>query len=146
MVEVGIDVASATCMIVEHAERFGLAALHQLRGRVGRSTLQSWCFLVFSDTLTDDAKQRLGVMRQTNDGFVIAEKDLQIRGPGEIAGNRQSGFFRLKYGDLSSDLAMIEAARSDADEILAADPGLIGLEASVIRRVLACSDSEGTYS
>lgn len=146
VVEVGIDVASATCMVVEHAERFGLAALHQLRGRVGRSTLQSWCFLVFSDILTDDAKQRLGVMRQTNDGFVIAEKDLQIRGPGEITGNRQSGFFRLKYGDLSSDLAMIEAARSDADETLAADPGLIGLEDSVIRRVLACSDSEGAYS
>lgn len=136
VVEVGIDVGNATCMVIEHAERFGLAALHQLRGRVGRSSLQSWCFLVFSENLTDDAKARLKVMKETNDGFVIAEKDLEIRGPGEITGNAQSGFFRLKYGNLVSDLPMIEAARTDADAILATDPGLISADNAVIRRYL----------
>ena len=88
VVEVGVDVPNATCMVVEHAERFGLAALHQLRGRVGRGKHQSYCFLVYDDALTDEAKQRLKVLHQTNDGFEIAEEDLRIRGPGDIAGRR----------------------------------------------------------
>lgn len=133
VVEVGIDVPTATCMVVEHADTFGLSALHQLRGRVGRSTLQSWCFLGFEDTISDDGKKRLSVLKRTNDGFEIAEEDLKIRGPGEITGLRQSGFNNLKYADLEKDLNMMVMARDEVSKILAQDPGLINLENAVIR-------------
>ena len=138
VVEVGIDVPNATCMVVEHSENFGLSALHQLRGRVGRSTLQSWCFLAYEDSITEDGKKRLSVLRRTNDGFEIAEEDLKIRGPGELSGLRQSGFLHLKYADLEKDVSMMAMARDEVDRILASDPGLISLENSVIRQVLAC--------
>lgn len=134
VVEVGIDVPTATCMVVEHADTFGLSALHQLRGRVGRSTLQSWCFLGFEDTISDDGKKRLSVLKSTNDGFVIAEEDLKIRGPGEITGLRQSGFNNLKYADLEKDLNMMVKAREEVSKILSEDPGLINLENAVIRQ------------
>ena len=137
VVEVGIDVPNATCMVVEHSENFGLSALHQLRGRVGRSSLQSWCFLAYEDTITEDGKKRLSVLRRTNDGFEIAEEDLKIRGPGELSGLRQSGFLHLKYADLEKDVSMMSMARDEVDRILASDPGLISLENSVIRQVLA---------
>ena len=136
VVEVGIDVADATCMIVEHAQLFGMSALHQLRGRVGRSTIQSWCFLVFDDNLTEDGKNRLRVMKKSNDGFYIAEQDLVIRGPGEITGVKQSGFLHLHYSDLNEDLPIIEKAREDVDKILSYDPGLLVAENSIIRKVL----------
>ena len=138
VVEVGIDVPNATCMVVEHSENFGLSALHQLRGRVGRSTLQSWCFLAYEDSITEDGQKRLSVLRRTNDGFEIAEEDLKIRGPGELSGLRQSGFLHLKYADLEKDVSMMAMARDEVDRILASDPGLISLENSVIRQVLAC--------
>ena len=125
VVEVGIDIPDATCMIIEHAERFGLAALHQLRGRVGRSDLQSYCFLVFEPSLSEDGKERLKVMRETNDGFLIAEKDLQIRGPGEMSGNKQSGFLKLKFASITEDQDILEAARYEAEIILRDDKGLI---------------------
>ena len=137
VVEVGIDIPNATCMVIEHADRFGLSALHQLRGRVGRSELQSYCFLVFSEQLSDDAKQRLRVMKESNDGFYIAEQDLLIRGPGELTGTKQSGFLRLHYASLTEDLELIELARKEADKILETDPGLITEENSIIREVLA---------
>lgn len=137
VVEVGIDIPNATCMVIEHADRFGLSALHQLRGRVGRSDLQSYCFLVYGDELSDDAKQRLKVMRESTDGFYIAEQDLLIRGPGEITGTKQSGFLRLRFASLTEDLPMIQAARSEADTILTEDPGLISGTNAVIRQVLA---------
>ena len=137
VVEVGIDVPNATCMVVEHSENFGLSALHQLRGRVGRSTLQSWCFLAFEKTITEDGKRRLSVLRRTNDGFEIAEEDLRIRGPGELSGLRQSGFLHLKYADLEKDVSMMAIARDEVDAVLSTDPGLIGLDNSVIRKVLA---------
>ena len=137
VVEVGIDVPNATCMVVEHSENFGLSALHQLRGRVGRSTLQSWCFLAFEKTITEDGKKRLSVLRRTNDGFEIAEEDLKIRGPGELSGLRQSGFLHLKYADLEKDVSMMAKAREEVDAILSEDPGLISLDNSVIRRVLS---------
>ena len=136
VVEVGIDVPNATCMVVEHSENFGLSALHQLRGRVGRSSLQSWCFLAYEQTITEDGKKRLSVLRRTNDGFEIAEEDLKIRGPGELAGLKQSGFLHLKYADLEKDVSMMATARDEVDAILATDPGLISLENAVIRRVL----------
>ena len=136
VVEVGIDVPNATCMVVEHSENFGLSALHQLRGRVGRSSLQSWCFLAYEQTITEDGKKRLSVLRRTNDGFEIAEEDLKIRGPGELAGLKQSGFLHLKYADLEKDVSMMATARDEVDAILANDPGLISFENAVIRRVL----------
>ena len=136
VVEVGIDVPNATCMVVEHSENFGLSALHQLRGRVGRSSLQSWCFLAYEKTITEDGKKRLSVLRRTNDGFEIAEEDLKIRGPGELAGLRQSGFLHLKYADLEKDVSMMATARDEVDNILSSDPGLLSLDNAVIRRVL----------
>ncbi|MCR5731704.1 MAG: ATP-dependent DNA helicase RecG [Sphaerochaetaceae bacterium] len=140
VVEVGIDIPEATCMIIEHSERFGLAALHQLRGRVGRSNLQSWCFLVFSSALTEDAKARLSVMRDTTDGFVIAEKDLEIRGPGEIAGEKQSGFLRLRYASLANDIELIEIAGAEAEAIISRDRGLISSENYMLRTLLQKED------
>ncbi len=136
VVEVGIDIPSATCMVIEHADRFGLAALHQLRGRVGRSSLQSYCFLVFEKGLSEEAKERLNVMKKTNDGFVIAEKDLSIRGPGEIAGNKQSGFLKLRFASLTEDSDLVADAKDEAEAILSSDPGLIsGINAN-LRRAL----------
>jgi ATP-dependent DNA helicase RecG len=122
VVEVGVDVPNATCMVVEHAERFGLSALHQLRGRVGRGTEQSYFFLVYDPALTEDAKRRLMVMKESSDGFMIAEEDLRIRGPGEILGVRQSGEFRLLAADLTRDADLLEHARDDAMSIVESDP------------------------
>lgn len=138
VVEVGIDVPNATVMVIDHADMFGLSALHQLRGRVGRSTLQSWCFLVHGENPTEDAAKRLSVLRQTNDGFVIAEQDLRIRGPGEMSGLRQSGFTNLRFAalDREKDLEMIKCAREEVKAILEEDPGLIKMENAVIRRCL----------
>ncbi len=136
VVEVGIDIPDATCMVIEHADIFGLAALHQLRGRVGRSTLPSYCFLVFGRALSQEAKARLSVMKETNDGFRIAEKDLEIRGPGEIAGDRQSGFLKLRFASLTSDLDLIELARAEAERIAKEDPGLLSLENAPVRKAL----------
>ncbi len=114
VIEVGVDVSNATCMVIEHAERFGLATLHQLRGRVGRGDLQSYCFLVYDSRLTDEGKARLMVMKETTDGFRIAEEDLKIRGPGEIAGVQQSGYAAFKYADPIRDAAILEEARGAA--------------------------------
>jgi len=138
VVEVGVDIKNATCMVIEHAERFGLAGLHQLRGRVGRSTLQSYAFLVYSEELTEEGKQRLMVMKQSSDGFFIAEEDLKIRGPGEVTGTRQSGFMRLKFADLSGDLTLLDKARKDAFRIIKADPGLLQPDHQQLRRTLEC--------
>ncbi|MCF0237146.1 MAG: DEAD/DEAH box helicase, partial [Sphaerochaetaceae bacterium] len=137
VVEVGIDVPNATCMVIEHSENFGLSALHQLRGRVGRSSLQSWCFLVYEESITEDGKKRLSVLHRTNDGFEIAEEDLKIRGPGELSGLRQSGFIHLKYADLEKDISLMALARDEVDLILSKDPGFITLDNAIIRRVLS---------
>ena len=136
VVEVGIDIPDATCMVIEHADRFGLAALHQLRGRVGRSSLPSYCFLVFGRSLSEDAKARLRVMHDTTDGFRIAEKDLEIRGPGEMAGDRQSGFLRLRFASITETPELVEAARSEAERIISEDRGLIKAENAVLRKAL----------
>ena len=117
VVEVGVDVPNATVMIIENAERFGLSQLHQLRGRVGRSSLQSYCILV-SATKSQETRERLNIMTQTNDGFVIAEKDLQLRGPGEFLGTRQSGLPDLIISDIVRDAEILEMARNEAIEFL----------------------------
>lgn len=113
VVEVGVDVPNATVMLIENAERFGLSQLHQLRGRVGRSDLQSYCIL-FTATKSQETKERLNIMTQTNDGFVIAEKDLQLRGPGEFLGTRQSGLPDLIISDIVRDAKILEMARNEA--------------------------------
>jgi ATP-dependent DNA helicase RecG len=125
VVEVGVDVPNATCMVIEHAERFGLSALHQLRGRVGRGKDQSYCFLVYSDKLTEDGKTRLMVMLENQDGFVIAEEDLKLRGPGQIAGLEQSGYLSLGLADPVRDAEILALARAEAFAILETDPGLL---------------------
>jgi ATP-dependent DNA helicase RecG len=125
VVEVGVDVPNAACMVVEHAERFGLPALHQLRGRVGRGPDQAYCFLVYSDKLTEDGKTRLKVMLEHTDGFIIAEEDLKLRGPGQIAGVEQSGYLSLGLADPVRDVAELARARKDAFAILEQDPGFL---------------------
>jgi ATP-dependent DNA helicase RecG len=114
VIEVGIDVPNATVMLVEHAERFGLSQLHQLRGRVGRGAHQSSCLLLYQYPLTDQARERLKVMAETTDGFLIAEKDLELRGPGDVFGTRQAGAPTLRVGDLLRDRALMERAREHA--------------------------------
>ncbi|MEO8536162.1 MAG: ATP-dependent DNA helicase RecG [Betaproteobacteria bacterium] len=119
VIEVGVDVPNASIMVIEHAERFGLAQLHQLRGRVGRGAAESTCVLLFEEPLTATAKQRLKVIFETTDGFEIARQDLLIRGPGEFLGARQSGVPMLRFADLERDAALIEQARDAADELVA---------------------------
>lgn len=113
VVEVGVDVPNATCMVIEGAERFGLAALHQLRGRVGRGSQQSYCFLIYSQKLSEIGKQRMKVLYSSNDGFFIAEEDLKLRGPGDINGIQQSGYFTLGIADPINDKEIMEMARED---------------------------------
>ena len=123
VIEVGVDIPNASVMIIENAERFGLSQLHQLRGRVGRGPYESTCILVAGDR-SAKTQARLRVVEQNSDGFVIAEKDLELRGPGELRGTRQSGMPDLVLGDLATDGAIIEQARSLADRIFDADPRL----------------------
>ena len=118
VIEVGVDVANATLMVIEHAERFGLAQLHQLRGRVGRGAAQSSCILIGSVRTNPEARRRLEIMCETNDGFRIAEVDLELRGPGEVAGTRQSGIPVFKYADLIRDRKALEVAREEADKFI----------------------------
>ena len=136
VVEVGVDVPNATCMVIEHAERFGLSALHQLRGRVGRGSEQSYCFLVYSDELSEDGKMRLKIMLENSDGFVIAEEDLKLRGPGQIAGTEQSGYLVLGIADPVRDLDELVRARTDAFFILENDPDLLLADNKIIAKVM----------
>ena len=124
VIEVGIDIKSATTIIIEHAERFGLAQLHQLRGRVGRNNLESYCILLHKENINETAKKRLNIMSETNDGFLIAEEDLKIRGPGEMLGKRQSGLPSFNVADLSYDGDLLEEAKLNAEKIIYNDPKL----------------------
>jgi ATP-dependent DNA helicase RecG len=124
VIEVGVDVPNASLMVIEHAERFGLAQLHQLRGRIGRGSRASDCILLFQEPLSDGARARLKVIYENADGFAIAEQDLMLRGPGELLGVAQSGAPLLRFADLVGDEPLLEAARAAADELLAADEAL----------------------
>ena len=124
VIEVGVDVPNASLMVIEHAERFGLSQLHQLRGRVGRGADKSYCFLVYSGPLGETAKERLSMMRSTEDGFLIAEKDLELRGAGEILGTRQSGLPVFRVADIATHGELLAAARDDARLIIEKDPEL----------------------
>ncbi len=114
VVEVGVDVANATCMVIEHADRFGLAELHQLRGRVGRGTDQSYCFLIYDKNISEDGIARMKALHESTDGFVIAEEDLKLRGPGQVSGTMQSGFLTLSIADFERDRDTLVQARYDA--------------------------------
>ncbi len=124
VIEVGVDVPNATVMVIENAERFGLSQLHQLRGRIGRGSNQSYCILMTGEKVSNEAKSRINTMVSSNDGFVIAESDLKLRGPGDIYGTRQSGLLDLKLADLAQDEAIVKASRDDAFELLDEDPKL----------------------
>jgi ATP-dependent DNA helicase RecG len=124
VIEVGVDVPNASLMIVENAERLGLAQLHQLRGRVGRGAAASNCVLLYQPPLSQMARQRLATMRETSDGFVIAEKDLELRGPGELLGTRQTGLAAFRVADLARDAGLLPQVRELADRLLADSPDI----------------------
>src|SRR4030095_16749945 len=136
VIEVGVDVPEASIMVVEHAERFGLAQLHQLRGRVGRGTARSTCLLVYQAPLGEIAKQRLAALRRTDDGFVIAEEDLRLRGAGELLGTKQSGMPEFRVADLSVHADLLTTARDDVKLILNKDPQLVSERGRALRTLL----------
>jgi ATP-dependent DNA helicase RecG len=136
VIEVGIDIPNATVMVVEHAERFGLSQLHQLRGRVGRGAVRGFCFLVNHGAGSTVAGERLAVMEKENDGFKIAEADLRLRGPGELLGTRQSGLADFRLANLSRDARLLIEARKEALAWLAQDPQLKSKESAGMREIL----------
>ena len=125
VIEVGVDVPNASLMIIENAERLGLAQLHQLRGRVGRGSQASACVLMYHGSLSEQARQRLGVMRDSNDGFEIARKDLELRGPGEVLGTRQTGLLQMRVADLQRDQALLPQVNQAADRLLQVYPARV---------------------
>jgi len=135
VIEVGIDVPNASLMIIEDADRYGLAQLHQLRGRIGRGAEQSYCVLV-ADPVTEEGGRRLEVMRATNDGFRIAQEDLHLRGPGEVLGVRQHGIGGLRVADPASDLPLLEEARRAAEALLRDDPDLASSGVMALREAV----------
>ncbi|MBN9489331.1 MAG: ATP-dependent DNA helicase RecG [Alphaproteobacteria bacterium] len=136
VIEVGVDVPAATVMVIEHAERFGLAQLHQLRGRVGRGSAKSTCLLLYAQPLGETAKARLAIMRETEDGFRIAEEDLKLRGAGELLGTRQSGLPDMRLADLAAHAELLQAARDDARLVIDRDPDLMSPRGEALRALL----------
>ena len=136
VIEVGIDVPDATIMVIENAENFGLSQLHQLRGRVGRSEKKSYCILLYGKKYGMNGKKRLGILRDSNDGFFIAEEDLKMRGSGELLGTKQSGFPEFKIADLSLDSDLLKIAHKNAEVILQKDEKLQMLESKKYQDLL----------
>jgi ATP-dependent DNA helicase RecG len=136
VIEVGVDVPNANIMVVEHAERFGLAQLHQLRGRVGRGSRESFCMLLYKVPLGENARQRLEMMERTEDGFLIAEKDLELRGGGEVLGARQSGMPEFRVAEVPNFAELLAAARDDARLVLNQDPELQSPRGEALRLLL----------
>jgi ATP-dependent DNA helicase RecG len=146
VIEVGVDVPNASVMIIESAERFGLSQLHQLRGRVGRGSEQSFCILLTGKNLTNDARERLNIMCKTNDGFLIAEKDLELRGPGDIEGTKQSGVLSFRLASITADKDLLELAKSKCDEIISADPDLSSAENLLLKNYLQSKKGKTEWS
>lgn len=146
VIEVGVNVPNASVMVIESTERFGLSQLHQLRGRVGRGAEQSFCILMTGNKIGKDSQERVKVMVQTNDGFVISEKDMELRGPGDMEGTRQSGLLDLKLADIVQDRAILAAARECAEKILAEDPELELPENKPLSDYLATQRSKSAWS
>jgi ATP-dependent DNA helicase RecG len=141
VIEVGVDVPNANIMIIEHAERFGLSQLHQLRGRVGRGEYKSYCILVLGSAVSDEARRRVEIMERSGDGFKIAEADLELRGPGEFLGTRQSGLLGFKIADLVRDFGTLEKARAAAVKLIEIDPDLKKPEHEKLQRQLKLKQS-----
>ena len=133
VIEVGVDVPNSSLMVIENPERLGLAQLHQLRGRVGRGSIKSHCILLYQSPLSRNGKERLGVMRESNDGFYIAEKDLELRGPGQVLGTAQTGLMEFRIADLVRDAAMLDEVKDAADHVLSQHPHVVD---SLVRRWL----------
>jgi ATP-dependent DNA helicase RecG len=146
VIEVGVDVPNASVMVMESAERFGLSQLHQLRGRVGRGSEQSFCILLTGSKLTNDARERLKIMCATNDGFLIAEKDLELRGPGDIEGTRQSGTLNFKLASIVQDKEILEQAKIFSDELLQSDPDLSSAENLLLKTYLLSKKGKTEWS
>jgi ATP-dependent DNA helicase RecG len=146
VIEVGVNVPNASVMIIENAERFGLSQLHQLRGRVGRGASQSFCILMTKSSLGADSKKRIDVMCSTNDGFIIAEEDLRLRGPGDLDGTRQSGAINLQLADLAQDTHIVEAARAEAFTIIDTDPELSLPENQALRKYVESEAYDNVWS
>jgi ATP-dependent DNA helicase RecG len=146
VIEVGVNVPNASVMVIESAEKFGLPQLHQLRGRVGRGNEKSYCILSTKIKLSADAKQRLRIMCETNDGFKIAEKDLGLRGPGDIEGTRQSGLLNFKLANIVEDRKILEAARLASEKIIAEDPALISAENQCLKEFLQSEKGKTAWS
>ena len=140
VIEVGVDVPEATLMIIENAERLGLSQLHQLRGRVGRGTAASHCVLLYRPPLSKMAEKRIGVLRETNDGFVVAQRDLELRGPGEVLGTRQTGLMQLRVADLIRDAELIPEVQKIAAALLETNPSAAD---ELIRRWIGASSRFG---
>ncbi len=145
VIEVGVDVSNASVMIIENAERFGLSQLHQLRGRVGRGAEQSYCILMSGNKLSAEGRKRLEIMVKTNDGFEISEADLQLRGPGDIQGTKQSGLLDFKIANLAKDGELIAKTRRVAEHILSKDPKLSAVENKLLKQQLLKIQKEKTY-
>ncbi|WP_317166409.1 MULTISPECIES: ATP-dependent DNA helicase RecG [Chitinophaga] len=146
VIEVGVNVPNASVMVIESTERFGLSQLHQLRGRVGRGAEQSFCILMTGSKLGKVSKERINVMVQTNNGFIISEKDMELRGPGDIEGTRQSGILDFKLADIVQDRAVLEAARASAEKILSEDPDLVLPENQGLKEYLALQRGKSQWS
>jgi ATP-dependent DNA helicase RecG len=146
VIEVGVNVPNATVMVIESAEKFGLSQLHQLRGRVGRGTHKSFCILLTNSQLNNEARERLKIMCQTTDGFKIAEKDMEIRGPGDIGGTRQSGMLAFKLANIVQDRQLLELARNMADTLLETDPSLHSPENRMLKDFLLSRHGKTQWS
>ncbi len=146
VIEVGVNVPNASVMVIESAERFGLSQLHQLRGRVGRGSEQSYCILLTGNKLSKESAQRMQIMESTANGFVIAEQDLAMRGPGDLYGTRQSGIIKFKLADIVQDIHLLEQTRHAAQELLSDDPALSRPQHQTLRNLLLKEVSQSPWS
>jgi ATP-dependent DNA helicase RecG len=146
VIEVGVNVPNATVMLIESAEKFGLSQLHQLRGRVGRGAEKSYCILMTSSKIGNEARERIKIMTSTNNGFEIAEKDLELRGPGDIEGTRQSGALLLRLADLLKDKGILDAAKAYAEQVVEQDPELNASENQCLKYYLMSLKSKTPWS
>jgi ATP-dependent DNA helicase RecG len=146
VIEVGVDVPNASVMVIESADRFGLSQLHQLRGRVGRGSEQSFCILLTGNQLSREARERLQTMCATNDGFLIAEKDLELRGPGDIEGTRQSGALNFKVADLVQDRQLLQEAAALSNQIAEEDFDLKAPGHAMVKQFLQTNKGKTEWS
>ena len=146
VIEVGVDVPNASVMVIESSEKFGLSQLHQLRGRVGRGSEKSYCILLTGVGIGNDARERMKIMTSTNDGFVIAEKDLDMRGPGDIEGTRQSGVLNFKLASIVQDRPLLEIAKNFVYDLIEQDPELSSAENLQLRVYLQQEEGKTAWS